>query len=54
MFCELDSPWAGEERGLVIQRIFAKDGTLLASCVQEIFKGVVRLNQDGTEQGSKL
>ncbi|KAK7209263.1 hypothetical protein V2G26_016441 [Clonostachys chloroleuca] len=51
MFCEYDSPWAGEERGLVIQRVFAKDGTLLASCVQE---GVVRLNQDGTEQGSKL
>ncbi|CAG9995079.1 unnamed protein product [Clonostachys byssicola] len=51
MFCEYDSPWSGEERGLVIQRVFAKDGTLLASCVQE---GVVRLNQDGTEQGSKL
>ena len=46
MFTEMESPWAGEERGVVMQRIFARDGTLLASCVQE---GVVRLNQDETE-----
>lgn len=36
MFVEMDSPWAGEERGVVLQRIFAKDGTLLATCVQEV------------------
>jgi acyl-CoA thioesterase 8 len=36
MFCEMDSPWAGADRGVVMQRIFAKDGTLLASCIQEV------------------
>lgn len=36
MFTEMESPWAGEERGVVMQRIFARDGTLLASCVQEV------------------
>lgn len=36
MFTEMESPWAGKERGVVMQRIFAKDGTLLASCVQEV------------------
>ena len=51
MFSEMESPWAGEERGVVTQRIFAKDGTLLASCMQE---GVVRLKQDGSEKGAKL
>ncbi|KAF2143294.1 uncharacterized protein K452DRAFT_286121 [Aplosporella prunicola CBS 121167] len=42
MFTEMESPWAGDGRGLVLQRIFSKDGTLIASCVQE---GVVRLKQ---------
>ncbi|KAL6857869.1 acyl-CoA thioesterase [Amphichorda felina] len=51
MFTEMESPWAGEERGVVTQRIFAADGTLLASCMQE---GVVRLNQDGGEKSGKL
>lgn len=36
MFTEMESPWAGEERGVVTQRIFAADGTLLASCFQEV------------------
>lgn len=36
MFTEMESPWAGEERGVVTQRIFAADGTLLASCMQEV------------------
>ncbi|KAG5926722.1 hypothetical protein E4U42_003024 [Claviceps africana] len=40
MLADMDSPWAGDERGFVTQRIFAADGTLLATCVQE---GVVRL-----------
>jgi acyl-CoA thioesterase 8 len=43
MFCEMESPWAADGRGLVVQRIFAGDGTLLATCVQE---GVMRLRQD--------
>lgn len=36
MFTEMESPWSGEGRGVVMQRIFAADGTLLASCVQEV------------------
>jgi acyl-CoA thioesterase len=36
MFTEMVSPWADDGRGLVTQRIFARDGTLLATCVQEV------------------
>ena len=36
MLNEMDSPWAGDGRGVVTQRIFSKDGTLLATCVQEV------------------
>ncbi len=43
MLAEMDTPWAGNERGLVVQRIWSRDGTLIATCVQE---GVVRLFQD--------
>lgn len=43
MLAEAETPWAGDGRGLVMQRIFSKDGKLIASCVQE---GVVRLKQD--------
>ncbi|CAN8100493.1 unnamed protein product [Discula destructiva] len=42
MLCEMESPWAGDGRGVVTQRIFAKDGTLLATCFQE---GVMRLKE---------
>jgi len=35
-FSEMESPWAGEGRGLVLQRIWDKEGKLLASCVQEV------------------
>ncbi|RYP03019.1 hypothetical protein DL764_005440 [Monosporascus ibericus] len=35
MFTEIESPWAGDGRGVVTQRIFSKDGTLLATCFQE-------------------
>ncbi|KAF7556749.1 hypothetical protein G7046_g6227 [Stylonectria norvegica] len=51
MFTEMESPWAGDGRGVVMQRIYGKDGVLLASCIQE---GVVRLQQDGTEKEAKL
>ncbi|RJE24412.1 Histidine acid phosphatase [Aspergillus sclerotialis] len=40
---EIESPWAGEGRGLAIQKIWSQDGTLIATCTQE---GVVRLKQD--------
>ncbi|PLB37408.1 Thioesterase/thiol ester dehydrase-isomerase [Aspergillus candidus] len=43
MLTEMESPWAGEGRGLVLQKIWSKDGVLIATCTQE---GVVRLKQD--------
>ena len=36
MFTEMESPWAGEGRGVVMQKIFSKDGTLLATAIQEV------------------
>jgi acyl-CoA thioesterase 8 len=48
MLTEMNSPWAGDGRGLVFQRIWTKDGILIATCVQE---GVVRL---APENESKL
>lgn len=33
---EMESPWSGDGRGLVLQRIWSKDGTLVASCMQEV------------------
>lgn len=59
MFIERESPWAGEGRGLALQKIWSQDGTLIATCTQEVCslcaclefeltrsKGVVRLKQD--------
>lgn len=37
LLCENESPWSGEGRGLVTQRIWGKGGRLLATCVQEVF-----------------
>lgn len=34
--CEMESPWAGDGRGVVTQKIFSKDGILLATCFQEV------------------
>ncbi|KAF2714935.1 Thioesterase/thiol ester dehydrase-isomerase [Pleomassaria siparia CBS 279.74] len=42
MFTEMETPWTGDGRGLVFQKMFSKDGTLIATCVQE---GLVRLRQ---------
>lgn len=36
MFTEMHSPWAGDGRGVVTQHMFASDGTLLATCFQEV------------------
>ena len=36
MFTEMASPWSGDGRGLVFQHMFAGDGTLVATCVQEV------------------
>ena len=51
MLTEMESPWAGDGRGLVVQRIWSKEGVLIATCTQE---GVVRLDQRGREKGSKI
>ena len=39
LFSEMESPWAGNGRGLVLQRIWSRDGKLVASCVQEVSCG---------------
>lgn len=36
MCSEMESPWAGEGRGVVMQRIWNRKGVLLATCVQEV------------------
>ena len=36
MFTEMASPWSGDGRGLVTQHIHAIDGTLIATCFQEV------------------
>lgn len=33
---EMDTPWAGDGRGVVFQRMYTRDGTLIATCVQEV------------------
>ena len=42
MLAEVETPWAGDGRGLVVQRIWSKEGVLIATCYQE---GLVRLEQ---------
>lgn len=52
MFTECESPWSGDGRGVVMQKMWGSDGRLVATCHQE---GVVRLEQDGAEvRASKL
>ncbi|KAK5806142.1 hypothetical protein VI817_000400 [Penicillium citrinum] len=36
LLSEVRSSWAGDGRGLVQQRIWARNGTLLATCIQEV------------------
>ncbi|KAH9844971.1 Acyl-CoA thioesterase [Teratosphaeria destructans] len=50
IFTECESPWAGDGRGLVHQRMYTREGVLIATCIQE---GLVRLKQD-TPSASKL
>lgn len=38
LFTECESPWSGDGRGLVMQRMYTRDGKLVASCVQEVSK----------------
>jgi hypothetical protein len=68
LFTEMESPWAGDGRGLVMQRVWTRDGKLVATCVQEVcshlyshhrnqftdcIKGVVRLAKEAGA-GSRL
>jgi len=32
----MESPWAGDGRGLVIQKLWTREGVLIATCVQEV------------------
>ncbi|KAK3693648.1 thioesterase-like superfamily-domain-containing protein [Podospora appendiculata] len=50
MLNEMESPWSGDGRGVVTQRIFSKDGVLLATCFQE---GVVRLKDEPEKEGKE-
>ncbi|KAI0848136.1 Thioesterase/thiol ester dehydrase-isomerase [Daldinia vernicosa] len=50
MFVEMESPWAGDGRGVVMQKIYSRDGTLLATAFQE---GVVRLKQKKRDQSQE-
>ena len=36
MFTEMSSPWSGDGRGVVTQHMFSADGTLVATCFQEV------------------
>lgn len=40
MCTEMETPWSGEGRGLVMQRIWSKKGRLVATCVQEVSTGI--------------
>ena len=43
LLMEMETPWAGESRGLVVQRIWTKEGILVATCIQE---GLLRLKKE--------
>ncbi|BFZ54833.1 acyl-CoA thioesterase [Savitreella phatthalungensis] len=43
LYFEMESPWTGSGRGFNIGRIFQRDGTLVAECIQE---GLIRMQQD--------
>jgi acyl-CoA thioesterase len=37
LLAEMETPWAGHGRGLVVQKIWSMDGTLVATCIQEVW-----------------
>lgn len=51
MLMEMESPWAGEGRGLAIQKIWSKDGVLIATCTQEVWSWS-SVNVDGANEMS--
>lgn len=50
MLTECETPWAGDGRGLVVQKMWGADGRLVATCFQE---GVVRLKPTKEEMEEK-
>lgn len=36
LYSEMQSPWAGDGRGLVFQKIWSREGKLVATCAQEV------------------
>lgn len=36
IFTEMESPWAGDGRGVVCQKMWGSDGRLIATCFQEV------------------
>ncbi|KAL2213018.1 Thioesterase/thiol ester dehydrase-isomerase [Sarocladium strictum] len=52
MLSELESHWTGQGRGSITQKIWSKNGKLLAFCTQE---GIVRLQkEEKRKEGSRL
>jgi acyl-CoA thioesterase len=47
MLMEMDTPWAGDGRGLVIQKIWSHDGTLIATCTQEVRDNLLLYDVNG-------
>lgn len=40
LVAEMETPWAGDGRGLVLQKMWTTDGVLVASCVQEVSRSL--------------
>lgn len=36
LLSEMETPWAGDGRGMVVSRWWSTDGVLIATCVQEV------------------
>lgn len=45
LLSENESPWSGDGRGLVFQKIWNKEGKLVASCVQEVSREILDPNR---------
>lgn len=54
IFTEMKSPWAGEGRGLVMQKMWSKDGVLIATCVQEVGFHPKSKDAENKEKADKL
>jgi len=47
LLSEVESPWSGHERGVVLQKIYAPNGKLIATCYQEVSGPTENLNALG-------